>query len=233
MPIGAARANLSRVPTFIPDSGILRWTFDDADTDSGTATDIWNNNDGAISGATTGVSGANQTYTTNEAYDFDGVDDEVRAGSGIAEGPSLSLAAWVNLDTTGTNQSILAKRGSTAGDRSWMLLYSDSVPGYQLQIFDTDGNFNTVGSTSDATVDGWAHVIATYDGSQLEMYVDGSSENTSTATGSGIQNSTEDVTAGIRSDGNIPLDGTIDDVRVYDKALSDTEASNLYNNGSI
>ena len=37
----------------IPDSGVSRWTFDDGDTDSGTALDVWNDNDGTINGATT------------------------------------------------------------------------------------------------------------------------------------------------------------------------------------
>lgn len=224
-PIGdMATANLSKVAT-IPSSAVARYTFDDADTSSGTAEDIWNNNDGTINGATTGVSGANQTYTTNEAYDFDGTDDFVEA-SGITVTGEFTFAAWVNTDVTdGSFRNIM---GDASSSGAKLLLADDNWIQGQIQ-----GSSGTNGSVNSSVINTnqWYHTALVYDGSTLRLYLDGT-EVDSTPTGPKPSGDRTFKVGGQTSFGHY-WDGAIDDPRVYDKGLTSTEVSDLYNNGSI
>jgi hypothetical protein len=78
------------------------------------------------------------------------------------------------------------------------------------------------------------HVVVTYDGSTVTLYVDGSADGNASSSGT-IQQGGEFRVA--RRDGGEAsrkqLDGIIDDPRIYDKGLSPTEVSDLYNTGSI
>lgn len=207
----------------IPDSGVSRWTFDDADTDSGTATDVWGDNDGTINGATTGVSGANQTYTTNEAYSFDGTDDNVTVTIGNSYS-TFSVALWYYLDSSSSNECLFSI-GNESGEVTFRV---DSGNGYDL--FD-DGVTNGGGGGEGS----WIHVCLTVDttSSDFEIYENGSS----IITGSfNVDFGSGDLYFGERNpvdDGGDNLSGDLDDIRLYDKVLSSNEVSNLYNNGSI
>jgi len=212
-----------------PASGVARLTFDNADTPGGTATDVWGDYDGTISGATTGVSGANQTYNTNEAYSFDGTDDSVDLGGtafvDLFQNSSFSICLWAYMDSTGDHA---------------LFNYHNAYPGigYERQGsngFDAgiyDGSFNIIESGNSVT-NSWQHHVLTYDSSNntAEYYIDASSQG-SVSSGNATLNRDRTV-IGNRSDGNYPFAGDIDDVRVYSKALSSTEVSNLYNTGSI
>lgn len=209
-----------------PSSGVARYTFDDADTSGSTAVDVWNGNDATINGATTGVSGANQTYTTNEAYDFDGVDDNVN--SSVADISTCTVAAWANLDTADTeNREVFSTRNSASG---LALRYSASSNGAWDFYTANDGSFTTVVG-SQASTGTWIHLTGVADDNNSITLYENGSEVATAAIGSRDLGLTYRV--GERAEGGNLFDGQIDDPRLYDKALSSTEVSNLYNNGSI
>jgi hypothetical protein len=74
---------------------------------------------------------------------------------------------------------------------------------------------------------GWHHVTGTYNGTKLVLYVDGIP--ISTANASGSINATE-VPLTIGSVLNSYFNGSIDEVRIYDRALNADEVLDLYNN---
>jgi len=216
----------------IPDSGIAHWTFDDADTSGGTANDVWNGNDATINGPTTGVSGANQTYSSGEAYDFDGTDDYiVQNTAGTFDATSdFSVAFWFNPDQL---------EGST--DIRLFELRADVtfLVGIGRAGADTLGiNVGSdVGIKTLSSANTWYHVAVTHDASTTEFvaYVDNTQELTHSAS---ISNNNKFAnTIGVDAGGSAPrggyFDGQIDDLRLYDKPLSATEVNNLYNTGSI
>jgi len=230
----------------IPDSGVFRLTFDDADTTGGSALDVWNNYDGTINGATTGVTGE-----LGEAYDFDGTDDFVAIandpalvfGDGSADS-EFSLSAWINPDTA-TAFRILSKANSSGGTREYLFtITSGDVPA--LALYDDGGTLDNqlqkFGQTDFSALTGlWTHVAATYDGSGeasgVKVYVNGSEENYSVSEVGPEYTAMRDmggsVDAGLLQDANSYADGRIDDPRLYSKELTNTEVSNLYNTGSI
>jgi len=215
------RPSVRNTTPAVPVGGVAKYTFDDADTVSGTALDVWNGNDATINGATTGVPGANQTYDTGEAYSFDGT---TGVSTPLAD-PDVpfSVAAWAKWDSGGGNsENAVSTRTADNG----------------FGLRKNNGNFNpfirdggTYTSISGPSISGgvWYHVAITVGGGTLEAYVDGSSVGSKTY-GSYVTGG--DVRVGTTGLGNNMI-GDIDDVRIYDRALTSEEVSNLYNRGAI
>jgi hypothetical protein len=224
------------VGSAVPASLVSHWTFDDADTNSGTATDTVGPNNGTISGATTGVSGANQTYTTNEAYSFDGNGDGVdfgRVGDGLE---AFSVAAWVNPDFLVGDASILIRDGGTKQvDRHWALRIDDSSGTVGLFVSDSANNKIKARSATTIPTGSWSHVVGTMRGTTATIYVDGTAEGSGSNSSYDAQPTTAQPAkaAGANPGGYEYYGGDIDDARFYDKELTSTEVSNLYNNGRI
>lgn len=200
-------------PVFpIPDSGVSRWEFEQDVTDS------WGTYDG--------TDNTSAGYSTNSAVgtyskEFDGTNDYIDTPLALNFGTStFSLSVWVNQNDTEENNFFSTYDGSTG-----ILLENDPSSGYE---FFFDGN-NILARTS---VSGsWEHVVAVRESSTMRIYVN-SVEEASTNDDPDVS-STEDLDIGRRTTNEYYMDGLLDDPRVYDKALTSTEVSNLYNSGSI
>ncbi len=219
-----------------PPSLVSRWTFDDADTNSGTAVDTVGSNDGTIVGATTGVSGANQTYATNEAYEFDGVDDSVDVpGTPDFSGGELTLAVWVRPDTLSGAQNIIGQQelGGTSRNQRLMIDLVDSNT-IEAVVFTTNkNNVSASVPASSVSTGTWHHVVGVFNHAtnELKIYLNGSLEE-----GIGAESfdpALTDIQIGKSDGGGREFNGRIDDPRLYSKELTSTEISNLYNNGRI
>jgi hypothetical protein len=90
--------------------------------------------------------------------------------------------------------------------------------------------------TGNSTISGWTHVVMSYDGSQLRLYVDNILDGELEVSGSinvstddlfigGLQNTSGGAFAGRH------FNGSIDNVMIFDKALSAQEIQGLYNEG--
>lgn len=225
----------------IPDSGVSRWTFDNQDTDAGTAFDIWGSNDGTINGATTGASGANQTYATSEAYSFDGTDNYVDAdfnpsSAGLTE---ASISGWYNQSvnlSAGENHTVVGGNDESGGQIILRLQNTNGTVGWDYHTFDgsTIHGCNEV-FTGAVPTDTWVHVVGTFNGSEYRFYYNGDREATVTDSTFSIANSNLGIGAQLRSSTTPQYfhTGKLDDVRIYNKGLTDQEVTNLYNNGDI
>ncbi len=200
---------------------IAYWAFDEG---SGAITyDSAGDNDGTIYGP---------NWTTGQidgALEFDGVDDYVSFGTGPAitgTGP-FSVLAWVQTGNTEA-QPVLTQRseGSATGSYGVAVLADGRV-----QFHTYNGGYGLL-FQSDVTVnDGlWHHVAAVRTNStDGEIYVDGSA----VGSGSGPARSLNNVQVWIGRvfTGPSYFDGVIDDVRVYERALSGEEVEQLYLEG--
>jgi type II secretory pathway pseudopilin PulG len=184
------------------------------------------------------------------ALDFDGTDDYVDLGtySSLNFGSSgpFTVAAWVK--TTDTYGMIVSFRSSTNDgpviDLAVGYEGGASAPGKAMILVRQDGGgggYAHVASEDDVDVnDGqWHHVAAVRgSGSTIELFVDGNSQGTDSGTESGGA-----ITTDLRAIGSERrwvndsfgtadqryLAGTIDDVRVYDRALGTAEIATLAN----
>lgn len=78
----------------------------------------------------------------------------------------------------------------------------------------------------------WHHVAAVYDGANVTLYVDGSSDGSVAKTGN-LTTSSRNVRIGARHTTSMGeyFTGIIDDVRIYNKALSASEIQQIHDNG--
>lgn len=187
--------------------------------------------DGTVYGATLSDDRAGNG---NSAYLFDGVGDYIDVGDGAAleftDSDSFSLCAWIK--SSGTDWGhVVGKWGYASSGYS--LYYYDGVPKFIVNV-ESDGNVPTVNGSTNCSDNVWHFICGTYDAAtkNMKIYVDGAFENSGTyAEGDHNPNSGK-VYVGSRQDFEIPgayFDGLIDDIRIFNRVVSDSEIQQLYN----
>ncbi|QNN21559.1 hypothetical protein HED60_04475 [Planctomycetales bacterium ZRK34] len=178
-----------------------------------------NSNDGTINGAiwTTGKVGS---YALN----FDGVDDYLAIGNPVelqATG-SITLAAWVKPEALDGNRVIVIHKTPNNG-QSVALKILDG----KYQISSWDGESSVVADSEVPTNDiaQWVHLVGTYDGAMWRLYRNGVLVTATQSAGS-VPQINGDWTIGGLSDGYF-YQGGIDDVRIYNRAISANEIASL------
>ena len=147
---------------------------------------------------------------------------------GIGLGNASSWSLWCkDLNSEGSN-SILFGAGV------WNAGANGDLPGYGIFV-DSSNNcypFNKPGSTynwtSTFTVSGWTHIAMTSGSNTIKTYVNGSLWNTKTSTTTATSINT--LTAGRRlyhHDEDMAV--TLDNVRIYNRVLTDAEVTQIYN----
>ena len=188
---------------------------------------------GTVNGATT-TTGHNNV--TNSAYQFNGSSDWIDCGaSPRVTTNAVSVCAWVKTSEPQNGQWVAGQYDGLSGDNGYLLAISDatnSTPG-QASFSGRDGTnvYQNSGYSATLVNDGaWHCLVGTAGGSQWKIYVDGSLESTSLA-GSTTLNLTTSVypfTIGRHSDPSTSLpqlwmNGDIDNVRVYNRVLTECE----------
>ena len=195
------------------------WRFDE---ETGTtASDSMGSNDGRVNGA---------SWTTGQvgnALSFSGVGDEVVVDNSVSlhiNGP-ITVMAWIKVGTFDKEwQAIITK-----GHNSWRLHRSGSG---STVAFGTTGLSNQELNGTTAVDDGnWHHVTGVWDGTTKYIYIDAIEENQAVATGTIPING-----YGIAMGANLAMpnrnwNGQIDEVAIFDRALTGTEIDNIYQSG--
>lgn len=195
-----------------------------------------NGNNGIVSGATIG---SNRFGTANKAYSFDGSSSyiSVANNSSIQITGDITVCAWVKTSSTPSTKGIVEKYYSgTQNDHGWLLnTYLDGKG--LMEGRDGRGGPNTIKSgPSAAFADGqWHFLVGLRSANTWKIYLDGSLSNSVDAGGSaGSIESGGKITIGAFSNTN-PVNGVwqglIDDIRIYNRALSDAEIQAQYHEG--
>ena len=212
------------------------WRFGDA-AGATTAADSSANGTNATygGGATSGGAGIVRDDGDRGAT-FDGVDDYVSVGDTLdfAGTAPFSLEAWVNPTASDTNwRRIFSKEVTDAAGRQGYLLWMQSQYGLGFERYATGVGHGVSTSGSFVAVTGQPfHVVATYDGAEYRIYIDGKLVNNSRP---GSQVSMTDQTAPLRlgsySTGGGHFAGMLDEAAVYDRALTADEVLAHYGRG--
>jgi hypothetical protein len=145
-----------------------------------------------------------------------------------------TVAAWFKTAMVGTGDAnkgtVYGKGGDTAGGHRYCLIMSETTEGVVSLVTDDDVTKYVINSTSVTNDDEWHFVAGQREGTALRIYIDGILEGAGTATESYNLSGTSQHNAYIGAitdhTNNILyklFNGLIDDVRVYDKALSQGE----------
>lgn len=166
--------------------------------------------------------------------------DFIDLGNLDAPTSALTLSAWINpndLDNNGEGRFLAKATGVSENQHYWMLSTIKSgattVPRVRLR---TNGTTITlIGNNQGAITQGqWHHVAATYDGTLLRLYLDGQQVASTALSGLVDQSSTVPATIGNIPAGNSSgraFSGLLDDVCIFNQALSATDLQSIYNDG--
>ncbi|MBN2019684.1 MAG: S8 family serine peptidase [Sedimentisphaerales bacterium] len=219
---GIIKGDVWRFTTFTADSDINLvgwWRFDEgtgniANDSSG------NNFHGAIIGATW-IDDPNRGWCLG----FDGNDDYVDCGNGPSNNDDITVSAWMRTATEGI---LVSNRYNVDSYGTW----------YTLSSMDIEVGDNSQGGYRHLnfimpTLDGnWHHIVYTKNGTSHAIYIDGSPDQVFTSDA----DISWDVPTYIgkrwtKSTYASWFNGTIDNVRIYNKSLSPEEILQLYQSG--
>ncbi|WP_421750655.1 LamG-like jellyroll fold domain-containing protein [Croceimicrobium sp.] len=176
-----------------------------------------------------GFSGQSQN-----ALDFDGVDDQVTVASAsgqITGGTGISLSMWVYPTNSSSGwpdfDGFAGFRNNTDADFYVMQLGSNDV---EARLRNSAGTVYTITANGILNQNSWNHFVLTFDGTTLSLYQDGALSTSIAASGT-ITTTTEPLTLGFLTfpGNNFMFDGQLDDVGLWDRALSSAEVNTLYN----
>jgi hypothetical protein len=164
------------------------------------------------------------------ALAFDGADDVVSTGAWDVTGSELTIALWLNADSFGISDARLVSKATSSAEQAhtWMVSTINSG-GIKLRFrLKTAGTTHTLIATAGGLVAGeWIHVAAVYDGTTMTLFQDGVPVGSMSKTGSITEAPSVDVSIGRNPDGYGAFDGRLDEVRIYDRALTQEEIALL------
>ena len=216
------------------------WKLDGASSGSianGTTVGLEDSSGQGNNGTASNVNTTGMAWTTGKiglgATSFDGVDDYVALGnapSPLRVTSNLTFSAWVKIPSD-VGEVYVAIIGRNA-DVSLMTHWSD----HKLRVFaKPSGGVGAEALHSTGTslnTNTWWHVAITYNLLVWTAYVNGVQDGTGTGV-TGILSDVDgyDTDIGFYGNGSAYGLGLIDDVRIYNRALSAAEVAQLYNYG--
>ena len=186
----------------------------------GNANDTGGNYNGTASNVTYA-----QSYINNGGV-FNGSSSVIDLGQRLLGG-THSASAWVKTSATGARQVIIgnAYDGSTYGLS--VFIETDNI--LYLQWSHSNSWINVVDSTVNRVNDGsWHHIAYFISAGSQKLYVDGAEVASGTTSSTAQNNTTAPTRIGRNWDASGYFNGSIDQVRIFNKALSTSEIATLY-----
>lgn len=194
---------------------------------------LGNYNGTLVNGATYG------TGIINQGFSLDGVNDTVDMGNNLDFDGStpFSISCWINPNNVTSLQTPLSKAlNISPGTGYWITLTSGGILAFSL-CNTNPGNFLAVENSVTLSTSTWYHFTATYDGSKsssgLKVYVNSSlnTQNVFSDNLTGSISNTRNFKLGARDNGQF-FDGLVDEVGVWNRELTASEVTELYNSGA-
>lgn len=224
---GVANLTIAGVPCWINDGLVAYYPF------NGNANDAsGNGNNGTIQGGVN--NGVDRFGNSNQAYAFNGLNGCVTIpnSSSLTLNNSCSFTCWVFFNeidrfTSGYDWQALFTKDNYG---SLGLMFNNEAD--ILRDYASGSTIDTVWATVSAQT--WYQVVVTVTNQMEICYINGESAGSGTLSGSFAGNTNtlvlgENNPTGPSLEGPIyPLDGSLDDVRIYNRALSSNEVAQLY-----
>jgi hypothetical protein len=148
--------------------------------------------------------------------------------TGLDLGSVGSFCFWVKPESTGANMVVISKYTAAGNQRSYFIRFETSAK--IGLIFSGNGTTTTQAIANTALSAGtWYHVAAVADGTDIRIYIDSVLDITPVAYTAGFFNTSAAFILG--SIGSNYYDGLLDEVGVFNRALSSTEVADIFNDG--
>ncbi|MEM6810912.1 MAG: LamG domain-containing protein [Pseudomonadota bacterium] len=209
------------------DNGIIgHWKLDETSGTNAEDNTI-NQNDGTMVNGLNG--GDNVQAIINTGINFDGTNDNIRVNNNYLL-PEFTLCGWFNIDAGGSDASLMAKYQNT--NEGWRLSYESG----NIRILDDIG---AGGVGPDASLyanaisqQRWYHVCGGINSNTSNfLYLDGALLGDSVSALGGLDTFNGNFYLGQRGNATRFLNGSLDDVRLYNQTLSPNDIQALFEEG--
>ena len=223
----------SQLPSYVPSNGLVGyWPFNgNANDESG------NGNNGTVNGATLT---ADRNGLANKAYSFDGISNYIKVNNSTSIniiGTQITMSYWLNSNSNinDANYKGISKGGYNVGS-GYEFMYRNAYGGDNgvlsitggtgIQACDIGYNMNSVSGQ-------WIHLVVTFNNGIVKFYVNGVYQQGNNCNQiSQFVSNTDDLYIGKRNPSNSwagLLKGKLDDIGIWNRALTDQEITILYN----
>lgn len=237
--LGAARQFDANVYHVAADQAVGIWNFDEC---SGTtsADRSGNGNNGTFTGVPTWLSGSNTQNGVGCALSLSGSSQYVSVGNASSlniTGP-ITVAAWVRFSGL-SSETIVSKWGAVASANYSWLLFANLWGSGRVDFLVSGDGTGYVGASSAngaVAVGRWYFIVGVYDATSVKLFIDGKLVGSnSTSIPSSLNISSTPVSIGTDYDNGGAasrfLNGDVDNVSIFSKALTASEIGGLYAEG--
>ena len=173
------------------------------------------------------------SINNDAAMSFNGTDQYIETNYTQGTNTSFTFSSWINIDNT-TGRKFIIGDGNSGGQ--------DVSPRFTLEVngnnlkgtIGNGSNHSTFSSSTNLSANTWYHVCVTINGTALKLYIGGVETDSSTLSISFGTSGDQDYTIGAAGDyrASLLFNGKIDEVAVWDSALSSCDIKGIYE-GSI
>jgi len=206
---------------------VSEWTFDNA---SNVGEDTWGHNDGVVVGTSQYYNSSSGSCVFGGCYNFLGdgyIDCGSRQPFNFTSG-GITISSWVKISATSASTRILHKGGQSNINYDYGLGFSSNDNIFFGAIKTSNLISSRVNSIDKYDTKEWLHIVGTYDGnSKREIYVNGVIIAV-TATGTLSNTAIDSLHLGQKNDNTQRINGIVDDVRLYNAALSSSQIKQNY-----
>lgn len=213
---GALMLGATIIPSFAAPNLVGWWKLDGNAADSSTYA-----NNGTAVGGVTWVAGED-----GQAAQLDGSTGYISVPNNVSLQITghITVDGWININSLSDQATVVSKWYDLNGvnDRGYLLaVHNDGTPRFYIS---TDGVNYPAAVGPAITLGAWHHLVGTYDGSNIQLYVDGVLVATQPQTGA-IFNSSQGLLIGA-NDGfggsnRKFTNGIVDDVKIYNVSLGE------------
>lgn len=205
----------------VPPSGMTGWWPGD-----GNANDIAASNNGTLQNDATFADGK-----VSQAFSFDGSDDYIEMPSSVGDFGSspFTVDFWMYSNNAGYGVYLMG-RSHPDGGQGWDIRFHES----KIRLEGTNGWDPSYNWESDASITPnlWHHVAVSSTDSLISVYIDGVFKGTTSR--SSISSAVNPFRIGYTTNyGGYPFNGLIDEVEIFNRALSQDEIASIFNAGSL
>jgi gliding motility-associated-like protein len=234
----ASQSFAQNVPSYVPTNGLVAWwPF------SGNAIDSsGNGNNGTVNGATLTT---DRFGNANKAYNFNGLTNIIEVSANTMPVFQRTVSIWfysTNIGIGNAGRGLFGYGGSNCG-QSWNMHLDNagSVNGQNSYEINTHCNLVSITSSygNNTPIGSWHNWVVTSDGNGTYFYIDGIqisysslfTNNTYVLNKSliiGCYPNVNGVGASLNDANNTPWNGKIDDIGIWNRALTPCEVQALY-----
>jgi hypothetical protein len=158
---------------------------------------------------------------------FNGSSSYIDTGFSLYNKSVICLSTWINVDDLSSTQMFFGSTCSSGCSFGGQVNTNGTI---RFRI--TDGTEHNATTSNTISAGQWYHVVCvwdkTIDSGELKIYIDGTEASYSTQQ-SQTNNTTENVSLRLGRAASTYFDGSIDQVRIYDTALTSSQVADLYN----